>query len=253
MLRSLARSLRSARRLGHGGHSHEHERYQRGIIPELPQLLLLTESQRREWHYPLDQPDWRAADAADYMQDDDTVLGLYFQGSAWAIPWWVMKNYHVANLTLADTPLLVTLCELCSSAAALDPVIDGKRHTFRLKGIYNGTHVIGDYETDSIWSSFSGEALHGAHKGFVMERLPLYQCFWPEWRTLHPESVVAYASPEARLGHGEEHRPGSGQMSSGIRTSLVRPLDQRLVMNSLVLGVHVDGSSKAYPLERLDA
>jgi hypothetical protein len=38
-----------------------------------------------------------------------------------------------------------------------------------------------------------------------------------------------------------------------MRKSLARPLDPRLPMSALVLGVEVDGATRAYPLERLDA
>src|SRR5262245_41442831 len=87
--------------------------------------------------FPLVDPRWVGAGDARHMRPDDPVLGLEFDGRAWALPWWIMKNHHVANLELAGRPLLVTLCEACSSGGAFDPVVDGRRLNFHLEGLYN--------------------------------------------------------------------------------------------------------------------
>jgi hypothetical protein len=51
-----------------------------------------------EWCQPLNQPVWSTT--AEHMNDDDPVLGIYGDQRAWALPWWIMKNHHVANLIL---------------------------------------------------------------------------------------------------------------------------------------------------------
>jgi hypothetical protein len=222
-----------------------------GTIPDHLELLLYAKKSAPKHFAPLSEAIWRSAAEADHMRADDAVLGLYLDGKAWALPWWVMKNHHLANLTLAERPLLVTLCEACSAAAAFDPVIDGVRHSFRLVGMHNGTHVMGDDETESIWGSFTGEALYGRRKGHVLERLPLYQCRWGEWCILHPESGVAYAAEEARGGHGAEHELGRPSLGPLRGSTMARPPDPRLASGSMVLGVEIEGSFKAYPLELL--
>jgi hypothetical protein len=112
---------------------------------------------------------------------------------------------------------------------------------------------MGDDETDSIWGSFTGEALHGKHKSLVLDRLPIYQCTWDEWRGLHAESLVAFAPETARGGHGAEHSPGSPNLGPKLLRSMVRPFDRRLATNAMILGVQIDGNFKAYPLEVLAA
>jgi hypothetical protein len=251
--RALRRALRRIRARAHGHGDHDHGGGRWGAIPELPTLSIFPPGHPgNDGCPPLLEPDWRAATSADYMRDDDPVLGFCLDGKAWALPWWVMKNHHVANLTLDGTPRLVAFCEACSSAALFDPVIDGTRHSFRVAGHYNGSHILRDEQTGSIWGPFTGEALNGTRKGFVLERLPLYQCRWEEWRTLHPATLVAHEPPEAREGHGAKHSPGNFHMSRSFRRSLARPLDERLAPSALVLGVKVDGVARAYPLERLD-
>src|SRR5262245_48413304 len=87
----------------------------------------------RAFFNPLNDARWVEARRADHMRADDIVLGFQAGGGAWALPWWVMKNHHVANLTLDTKPVLFTFCENCSSGAAFDPVLDGQRLVFRLE------------------------------------------------------------------------------------------------------------------------
>ena len=201
--------------------------------------------------YPLVDPRWLAAKDAAHMLADDPVLGFELGGKAWALPWWIMKNHHIANLELGGKPLLVTLCEACSSGAAFDPVIDGKRHTFRLEGLYNGTIMPIDYETGSRWTGFTGESIQGPLKGRVMERLSLFQCTWQEWLDLHPDTLVPDGEGESRTGHGEGHFPGGPIVAPRFR-ALLSHIDTRLPHYELVLGVMAGGHARAYPLARLE-
>jgi SAM-dependent methyltransferase len=203
------------------------------------------------WCFPLVDPQWVPGAGADHMRDDDPVLGLEFNGNAWALPWWIMKNHHIANLTLDGRPILVTLCEVCSSAGAFDPVIDGRPHTFRLGGIHNGTIMPTDYETETLWTGFSGEAIEGPMAGCVMERLPLLQCTWREWLELYPQTLVPDGAGESRVGHGEGRAPGSPYVSEDM-SALMSNVDRRLPHYELVLGVLVGNKSRCYPLYVLD-
>lgn len=202
------------------------------------------------WCYPLTEPQWVPAAKADFMRPDDPVLGLEFNGGAWAVPWFVIKNHHVANLTLKGTPVMVMFCELCSAAGAFDPIIDGKRHTFKLGGLFNGTGMPQDYETETIWAGFNGEALEGPLTGRIMERLPLLQCTWEEWCAMHPETLVVDGTNESRTGHGEGHSPGSPYVGPYMG-QLLSHLDTRLPHYELVLGVLAGGKSRCYPLSLL--
>ena len=217
---------------------------------ELPQAQLFGEQQLAEsWRKPLNDPVW--TDAYDHLRDDDPVLGLYLGGAAWALPWWIMKEPHVANLSLDGRPVLVTLCVMCSSAAAFRAEIEGKPLVFRLRGKYNGTVLLEDRSTDSLWSPFTGVALTGTMRGTVLERLPLSQCLWSEWLGMHPKTKVLYAPEALRAGHWSEFSPGSPGIAPGMRVTLVRPLDERLPHNTLILGVANAAKARAYPLQAL--
>jgi hypothetical protein len=221
-----------------------------GTHAELPQARLFDAKQlAHSWRRPLNDPVW--TDAYDHLRDDDPVLGLYLDHQARALPWWIMKNHHVANLAFDDRSVLVSLCEMCSGAAAFRAEVEGRRLAFRLRGMYNGTILLDDAATNSLWSPFSGVALAGVMRGTAMQRLPLSQCLWSEWLAMHPTTKVLYGEQAQREGHGSEYSPGSPGIGPGARASLVRPLDERLPHNTLVLGVESGANARAYPLETL--
>lgn len=144
------------------------------------------------------------------------------------------------------------LCEMCSSAAAMKPIIQGKRYTFRVVGTYNGTFLISDYETNSFWAPFKGEAVYGSLKGATLKQIPLYQCLWSEWLAQYPTTSVLYGEQPWRKGHGSNHSPGSPGIPITMSYTMLRPIDDRLPHNTLVLGVRSNDETKAYPLIGLD-
>ncbi len=217
---------------------------------ELPQAHLFgLKRLGHSWCQPLNDPVW--TDAYDHLRDDDPVLGLYLGRRAWALPWWIMKNHHVANLAFDDLPVLVTLCEMCSGAAAFRAEVEGRRLAFRLRGQYNATILLDDASTNSLWSPFTGVALAGVMRGAALEQLPLSQCLWSEWLAMHPTTLVLYGEQALREGHGCEYSPGSPGISREFGATLVRPLDERLPHNTLVLGVENEANARAYPLDTL--
>lgn len=187
---------------------------------------------------------------ADFMKPDDPIIGFMTEKGTCAIPWWVIKNHHVANLDLDDKEILITLCELCSSASAFDPRVDDERLDFRIVGISNGTHILGDRETGTYWLSFLGTAKHGPHEGKQLRRRRIDQATWADWLELHPETHVAFEEAGAREGHGSNHYPGLRAFSPAMRES-IQIFDTRLESNALILGVTVNGEDRAYPMKRL--
>jgi hypothetical protein len=200
------------------------------------------------------KPDWRRAEKADFMRPDDPVLGLSWNRQAWALPWWIVKNHHVANLELGGRDVLVTFCEMCSSAAAfVRRLDDGRLFFFESVGIYNGSILISDTSTESLWSPFNATAVHGPLKGTVLKRLPLYQCHWSEWKSRHPETMVPFDSEDKRHGHGAQDYPGKDRIGTNFIPSLLRPIDERLPGYTLVLGVKADEAARAYPIAALQS
>ena len=181
------------------------------------------------YHAPLERPRWVTADRERYTRPDDAVLGLSVADDVpLALPsGGFMKNHHVANLEVGSQPILVTLCEACASASAFVPLVAGKRHRFVVEGTYNTTPILSDFESQSLWAMFTGEALHGPLTGARLERWPLHQCTWREWKTLYPHTLVVNGRGESRRGHGADCINPDSQVTPRVRRkdapSLRRP------------------------------
>jgi hypothetical protein len=199
---------------------------------------------------PLQDPPLVPAGGAGHMRDDDVVLGVSMDGDVRAYPWWIMDNHHVANDTVGGRPVVVLLCEMCSTGVAFDPVVGGRRLTFEQRHIFNGTITLDDRETGSVWSPYLGTAIRGPLEGKRMGMVPLWQMEWRAWREMHPDTRVLADGLGSREGHGSNHTIGSPQVGPGMRRSMAR-WDDRLPHNTLVLGVTGNGGGRAYPLEAL--
>jgi hypothetical protein len=219
-------------------------------VVQLSQALLFEPKQLEDsWGQPLNDPVWTVAH--DHLSAADPVLGVYLGRRAWALPWWIMTAAHVANLAFDNRPVLVTLCAICSSGSAFRREVGGQSLVFRLRGKYNGTMLLEDTSTESLWSPFTGVALAGRMRGAALERLPLSQCLWSEWLGMHPTTMVPYADQARRQGRASQYSPGSPGIPPGMRATLVRPLDERLPHSTLILGVNNGANARAYPLETL--
>lgn len=200
-------------------------------------------------HPSIDAPVWLRSDLDTLTRPDDHVLGLIVANEAYALPWWIMKNHHLANLNFGGEPFLICLCEACSTGTAFNPVVNGRRLHFDLFGYYNGSFVIRDRETETIWAPFLGEALHGDLVSEMLVPLPMIQCLWREWCELHAGSFVLSGEGEPRGGHGAGHYPGSFEDNVFYRSALT--YDERLPPNEMVLGVNIASDSIALPLVTL--
>jgi thiol-disulfide isomerase/thioredoxin len=200
---------------------------------------------------PLEHPRSKAAADAAHMRDEDLVFGVAVAGRARAYPWWILKGYHVVNDELGGVPLAVAFCEQCTGAAAFRRELERRRLSFEVPGVYNGTIVLQDRETRTLWAPFSGRALEGRLDGRHLERLPVSLLRWDEWRQRHPETDVVWEPAASRDGHGSWYEPGKWGIVSEMGATL-QGWDARLPENALVYGVEAESGSKAFPLASLD-
>jgi thiol-disulfide isomerase/thioredoxin len=189
---------------------------------------------------PLERPAVRAVAAATHMRDADLVFGVSLAGQDRAYPWWVVKNYHVVDDVVGGVPMALAFCEQCSGAAAFRRTLDGRVLVFEVAGVYNGTIILRDRQTRSLWAPFSGRALEGPLAGRKLDRLPLSFTGWDEWTARHPRGEVVWAAPSAREGHGSWYEPGKWGIVSEMGSTL-QAWDPRLPENELVYGIEGDG------------
>ena len=50
--------------------------------------------------------------------------------------------------------------------------------------------VMYDYQTDSLWSHFTGDAIKGDYLGTRLELVPSTHTTWGRWKELHPDTLA---------------------------------------------------------------
>lgn len=198
----------------------------------------------------LTDPKFISAAKADWLNEDDRILGVYLNGIAKAYPLNIMNWHEIVNDSFGDHHVLVTYCPLCFSGMAFNPVINGERHLFGVSGLlYNSDVLIYDRKTESLWSQIMSRAITGKYFGRELEAIPLENTTWREWRRKHPGTVVLSRLTGYVRNYGkdpyEEYRQSPETMFP-VRFRAVGYHPKELVM-----GVIIDDQPKAYPVSEL--
>ena len=183
----------------------------------------------------LTRPRFIPAGAADYMEDDDQVLGIIRDGESRAYPLRILVNHEIVNDTLGGGPVLVTFCPECGTGIAFDPTVDGKAIEFGVSGtLYKRNLLMYDRgsDTPSLWLQATGEAVVGPKTGMSLDRVAMTQAPWSEWKVAHPNTTVL----SKETGHGYSYNPYPDILD---------------LLPRQILGVIVGDEQKAYFFEDL--
>lgn len=134
-------------------------------------------------------------------------------------------------------------------------MLDGRRLTFGFEGIWQGTAVLYDRETGSLWMHFTGECFEGPHAGRRLAPLASGRhTTWEAWRRAFPDTEVMAPDPAFQRRYFERRACRRGDpFLPGDFPATIQSRDPRLELSDLLLGVRVGASARAYPLLRLDA
>jgi hypothetical protein len=185
------------------------------------------------------------------LDDDEEVLGLTLDGRSRAYPARFIAWHHIVNDTLGSHFVALTYCSVCNSGVAYDPVFGGKRHLFDVFGLYRGVMAMVDPSTNTIWSHLTGEALLGPDKGKSLTALPVINTSWGEWKHLHPDTTTPSWDTAYRRYYLARVVSGRDYLPAMFLPTLEGLRDARLTPSALVLGVQVEGQTRAYPLDVL--
>jgi uncharacterized protein DUF3179 len=119
-------------------------------------------------------------------------------------------------------------------------------------GVIGGNEVFQDRETGSRWQQSSLEAISGPLKGERLELYPFLLTSWGEWHRLHPDTLVLKPLP----GYAERIPERNEMIRQGLSGEGSAPpgvlrVDNRLKPKTMVLGLAVGASDKAFPLATL--
>ena len=106
--------------------------------------------------------------------------------------------------------------------------------------------VMYDHQTDTLWSQFLGTGVKGPLAGKALELTPLIHTTWDAWKSTYPDTLVL-----DKRGQYQHDRYAGYYASAEPGVIGERVKDGRLPTKSLVVGVNLDGHTKAYPLDAL--
>lgn len=218
----------------------------------IPPQRILRGGPPRDGIPAIDNPIFIDAAAADFLADDDWVLGITVGGIARAYPIKILNWHEVVNDRLQGKPLAVTFCPLCGSGVVFDATVNGRPLTFGVSGLlYNSDVLLYDRQTDSLWSQLLRRSVSGTHAGIKLATLPVQHTTWKNWRLQYPATQVL--STETGEARDYAIDPYAGYEKS---PATIFPVQPQAPLDSFhpkewVLGVHAGDKSVAYPFSQL--
>ncbi|WP_336022906.1 DUF3179 domain-containing (seleno)protein [Halobellus salinisoli] len=166
----------------------------------------------------------RSSDEGDaperYLEDDHVVFGFEIEGTAYAVPRWVLFPHELLNAELQGVPVSLTYCTLCNAPILYDRrlptvgdedgddangsvggVADGSAdtvadvRTFGSTGMLaSGNKVMYDEETETLWDQHSGTPIGGpeleSDPDLFLDQFAVTQTEWGEWKAEYPDTLA---------------------------------------------------------------
>lgn len=170
------------------------------------------------------------------------VIGVAINGQAKAYPIEIIGYHHQVKDTVGGTPVMITYCTVCRTGRVYSPTVDNKYETFRLVGMDHFNAMFEDATTKSWWRQVTGEAIAGPLKGKMLDEIPSSQMSLQSWLQKYPSSFVL--QPDSNFK--KQYDDLKGFDNGTIKGSLEKRDSASWRFKSWVVGVQVDGHSKAY-------
>ena len=126
----------------------------------------------------------------------------------------------------------------------------GRQLHFQLAGINNQNFIMRDEETGSWWQQVTGEAIQGPLKGQRLRPVFHEELTFGLWKSEKPQGRVL--RPDEQIARAGKYAPANWEERMAkvpVTTSFA--LDKSLEPRTLVIGLTVNGVSKAYPFDAL--
>ena len=206
---------------------------------------------------PIDDPMYGSPEVGNWLEPDDLVLGYVAANVAYAYPFKILNYHEIVNDEIGGVPILVSYCPLCRSAIVYDRRVDGMELAFsNTSALHESDLVMVDRTTGSYWWQVAGSAIVGPLTGTSLEVLPSTVATWGDWKATHPDTMVLTRDTGfARPYENDSFASYADHVASGQFAFPVSPasLDDRLPPATLVVGVTVGDTVRAYPVDDLTA
>ncbi len=196
----------------------------------------------------LEEPQFIAASSANYLEEDDLVLGFVNGNDIRAYPHVILDYHEIINDKVGSINIAVTYCPLTGTGIGWNRNFEGTTSTFGVSGLlYNSNLIPYDRISGSNWSQMRLECVNGDFVGSEIGTYTLVETTWKTWKEMYPATTVV----SLKTG---KNRPYGTFPYGNYRTNdnyLIFPIsnrDQRLRNKDRVHGIVANGNSKVYPL-----
>ena len=209
----------------------------------------------------LTNPNFVGPSFVEYLRPDDLVLGVVINGEARAYPhnigWW----HEIVNDKIGGRAISVTFCPLTGTGLVFDATdAHGGQFQLGVSGLLFNTNLVmyDRRDGDTLYPQMAFKAISGPRRGESLQLLPVVETTWDTWRTLYPRTRVIekglyHLQTYAKYPYGD-YRTNHDY----LLFDLVIPLHNngnrwatQLERKERVLGVRLDGESKAYPFSAM--
>lgn len=199
----------------------------------------------------INEPTFVAAGRADFLEDDDRVLGLSLAGEHRTYPISILNWHELVNDQVGKQSVLISFCPLCGTGVAYSAKVNGQDLAFGVSGLlYNSDVLFYDRQSQSLWSQILGQAVSGLMAGQSLEMLPISHTSWKAWRERFPDTLVL--SPKTGFRRNYQQDPYAGYKESRrLYFKVAHQAPAQYHPKETVLGLTVAGIPKAYPFAEL--
>jgi hypothetical protein len=180
--------------------------------------------------------------AENNLSDSSIVISVTNEGESKAYPVRYIQYHHQVRDSIGGKPVMVTYCNVCRTGRVFEPLVNGKPENFRLVGMDHFNAMFEDETTKSWWRQATGEAITGSLKANVLLEVESTQLTLSKFFALYPFGKVMQAEDASKQRYDTLGRFEKGKSKGKLtkRDSL------SWKDKSWVLGIQLDGKSKAY-------
>ncbi|MEN8230334.1 MAG: DUF3179 domain-containing protein [Bacteroidota bacterium] len=196
----------------------------------------------------LTEPNFIQAAKADYVGEEDLVIGFVNGDVAKAYPHSILDWHEIINDRVGDVNISITYCPLTGTGIGWNRDIDGHTTTFGVSGLlYNSNLIPYDRQTDSNWSQMRLDCVNGKMIGTKIETFSLVETTWSTWKEMYPSTTVVSSNTGHNRSYGQ-YPYGSYRTNDSYLIFPVANEDDRIPNKDRVHGIVASGNAKVYPL-----
>lgn len=193
---------------------------------------------------------------ANYILEDDLVLGVVINGEAKAYPhnmgWW----HEIVNDVVGGQPVVVSFCPLTGTGLVFNGQgDDGNRITCGVSGLlFNNNLIMYDRrDNTTLYPQMIHTSIDGSIGG-ELQLLPVIETTWRYWKQLYPNSKVVsvragtYTSNRyTQYPYGSYRDFAQGPNFPSFPALSDNPTAQLFPPKTITLGIRFGETAKAYP------